>query len=448
MTLLDSIDWGTTVNTNNNVINVYFATAGETYDDVTSDGWSAYEIQQAMAALDVFENVISVTFNRVNSPTQSDFQLVTTTNVPYAGYFNPPGTFNAGVVVFATDAWGWNSSGGLEQGGYGFITLVHEFAHGMGLAHPHDNGGTSLIMNGVTSSQGDYGDYDLNQGIFTMLSYNDGWLDNGYSYSENYGWQGTLMGLDIAVLQNKYGANTNYNAGNDTYIIPSSNSGGTYYSAIWDTGGNDTIETISSYNTIIDLRPATLQYEVGGGGYVSYSAGIIGGFTVANGVIIENAIGGSGDDNIYGNSVANLLKGNAGKDTINGNSGNDTLFGGANDDNLYGASGNDKLYGGSGDDYLKGHSGDDYLKGHSGDDYLRGGDGEDTLNGNSGNDTISDFDVSGNEHIDFTRISAIDDISDLSITYTSPDTIISYGSDSITLLGTTAILQADDFLFA
>ena len=37
----------------------------------------------------------------------------------------------------------------------------------------------------------------------------------------------------------------------------------------------------------IDLRAATLQYEYGGGGWVSYAYGIHGGYTIANNVVIE-----------------------------------------------------------------------------------------------------------------------------------------------------------------
>ena len=41
---------------------VYFAPAGETYDGVTSLGWSAYEIQQAMAAFETWADVSNLTF--------------------------------------------------------------------------------------------------------------------------------------------------------------------------------------------------------------------------------------------------------------------------------------------------------------------------------------------------------------------------------------------------
>src|SRR5262249_47664571 len=60
------------------------------------------------------------------------------------------------------------------------------------------------------------------------------------------------------------------------------------------------------------------------GGWVSYHAGIFGGFTIANGVVIENAVGGPGGDRLTGNAFANLLDGGAGADTMKGGAGDDT----------------------------------------------------------------------------------------------------------------------------
>ena len=42
-------------------------------------------------------------------------------------------------------------------------------------------------------------------------------------------------------------------------------------------------------------------------------------------VVIENAMGGSGDDIIVGNTAANILAGGAGSDTLTGGSGNDVF---------------------------------------------------------------------------------------------------------------------------
>jgi Ca2+-binding RTX toxin-like protein len=64
----------------------------------------------------------------------------------------------------------------------------------------------------------------------------------------------------------------------------------------------------------------------------------------------ENAIGGSGNDNITGNNAANDLRGGAGNDTIAGLRGDDTLHGDAGNDRLTGGRGSDWMDGGPGSD--------------------------------------------------------------------------------------------------
>ena len=206
---LNSIDWGSQLSSN--VVTVYFAAAGETFDGVTSLGWSAYEIDQAMEALQTYADVSTLTFSITANAATATFRLVTTSSTEFLGYFNPPGETNAGVGVFATNGTGWNTTGGLEAGGYGFITLVHEFGHGLGLAHPHDDGGTSTVMPGVTGPFDSYGVYDLNQGVYTTMSYNDGWQlhpGGASSGSVNFGYQAGPSALDIALIQQVYGADT------------------------------------------------------------------------------------------------------------------------------------------------------------------------------------------------------------------------------------------------
>jgi serralysin len=66
-----------------------------------------------------------------------------------------------------------------------------------------------------------------------------------------------------------------------------------------------------------------------------------GGFTIANGVTIENARSGAGNDTLFGNAAANLLDGGAGNDRIDGGGGNDTLIGGRGTDTLTGGAGAD-----------------------------------------------------------------------------------------------------------
>ena len=416
--ILPAIDWGTQVDTQD--ISVYFGAANETFANISGDGWNAYEIQQAMAVFAHIETLVDITFTQVFDATDADFTLMTQNFASYSGLMYPPGLFYEGVGAFSRSADGWDEEGGggLEQGGRGFQLMLHELGHGLGLAHPHDTGGTSERLNGVTSAFNDYGSFNLNQGIFTNMSYNDGYpLGESVTPTDDYGSTGTFSPLDIALLQQKYGANTTYESGDSSYVLPSDNAPGTFYSALWDTGGTDEITYAGTANATIDLRAATLVYEEGGGGFVSRVEGINGGFTIAHGVIIEGAQTGAGDDRITGNNADNLLNAGDGDDTVYGRNGDDSIHGGNGDDllvgnagsdALFGGNGNDRLAAGTGQDRLYGEDGDDLLiatSGHNallggrGDDYIRGGSDTDILRGNAGNDTLLDT-LGGADNLD------------------------------------------------
>lgn len=100
---------------------------------------------------------------------------------------------------------------------------------------------------------------------------------------------------------------------------------GTEYHTIWDTGGTDTIHYAGSRNVEIDLRAATLQQGDGAlaVGVVSSAHQIYGGYTIANGVVIENTVAGSGNDTLTGNAADNTFTGGLGKDTMHGGEGSD-----------------------------------------------------------------------------------------------------------------------------
>ena len=82
--------------------------------------------------------------------------------------------------------------------------------------------------------------------------------------------------------------------------------------AVWDAGGNDTFD-FSGYtaNQRINLNEKSFS-DVGG---------LKGNVSIAAGVTIENAIGGSGNDVIVGNAANNVLKGGAGNDVLFGGGG-------------------------------------------------------------------------------------------------------------------------------
>lgn len=240
--------------------------------------------------------------------------------LPTAGQFSFTfqinGGFNSQSPVFTRE----NNA----IGGYSFTTFLHEIGHALGLDHPHD----SALFPGVTSASS-LGDFGLNQGLFTVMSYNDGYAAKGDSPSLSYGWMSTPGAFDIALVQSVYGVNTSTHASEDVYYLPASNQAGTSYSCIWDAGGNDTISAENIVlNCTIDLRAATLLRAPGGGGWLSSVEGVFGGFTIANGAVIENAIGGAGNDTLTGNTANNILSGGSGNDEIYGGAGDDRLIGG------------------------------------------------------------------------------------------------------------------------
>ncbi|NTG51653.1 hypothetical protein G6M04_30080 [Agrobacterium rhizogenes] len=65
-------------------------------------------------------------------------------------------------------------------------------------------------------------------------------------------------------------------------------------------------------------------------------------------VSIENIIGTSFADTLYGNDAANVLSGKDGNDGLSSGAGDDMLFGGLGDDWFDGGTGNDTIYGGAG----------------------------------------------------------------------------------------------------
>ncbi len=402
-------------------------------ENYQNTAWFSYERAALIKAFNAWSAVANISFVETNSAANA--QLIerqvgesllpgtlgehgTPDSAANGPEFDGPlllGSNNKSYGYFNWQAW---SQAGLKAGGYDFVTLVHELGHGLGLAHPHDDGGGSGVFPGVTQfNDADRGTYNLNQGIYTVMSYNDGWqtAPNKLSASViNYGYVSGPMAFDIAAIQDLYGANTTKNGGDNVYTLPGANRAGTFYSCIWDTGGTDTIAYSGSRNVIIDLRAATLDLSPTGGGVVSYASGIHGGFTIANSVEIEIARGGSGNDKLRGAAgIANTLIGAGGNDTLIGSGGGDHYIGGRGIDTVnYSASGSlvivDLLTGtGSGaanndtfatieivigtqfGDQLFGNGGANRLYGGLGADIIEGGAGADLLDGGAGVDTVS-----------------------------------------------------------
>ncbi|WP_052134766.1 M10 family metallopeptidase C-terminal domain-containing protein [Sphingomonas sp. 37zxx] len=347
---LDSIDWASANPIPTVLVNgvetayVYFGDSDENFNQTGDSGgpmvtidWNAYEKQQVMLALEEYTRILGIEYVITEDSSQATFRLLKTESERYGAYFfpqDPAYGASQGVGVFNVLSGGWSIPGqpSLQEGGYSFAVILHEFGHAHGLAHPHDNGGGSDIMIGVTGSDS-LGFFNLNQGVYSVMSYNDAWQlhpDGPTPFARSNidsGWSGTLSAFDIAVLQARYGV-VERETGDNIYVLGDANDQGTFYQTIWDSAGIDEIQYNGARATQIDLTAATLDYSATGGGVVSFVDDIWGGYTIAGGVLIENASGGSGNDVLLGNAANNVLRGNAGNDVLQGREGDDLLIGG------------------------------------------------------------------------------------------------------------------------
>jgi Ca2+-binding RTX toxin-like protein len=255
-------------------------------------------------------------------------------------------------------------------GNYGFVTLMHEIEHALGIKHPDDA---------------------LRIGAFTdpLITRANAVIANGDAkYST--GIHGiTPLAYDVAALRALYGSNASFAGGNDTYTLnPGSplnqlDLSGLQQNEIfvdqrrtlWDAGGIDTL-VASRYTTGVKLSLIEGSFSSLGA-----NANLL---SIAFDTVIENAIGGSGNDHITGNDTANTLKGGDGVDILNGLGGIDILEGGIGKDTLDGGDQDDTLDGGENDDTLKGGAGTDTYK----------------FTGSWGKDTIIDSDGLGKIEID------------------------------------------------
>lgn len=207
------------------------------------------------------------------------------------------------------------STANLDFGSYSYFALMHEIGHAVGLSHP----GRYNAAPGVSITYAVDAQFREDSQQFTMMSY----FDESATGGEFSGYTNAPMLLDILALQNIYGANMTTRVGDTIYGF-SGTAGATFnFSAganafcIWDAGGVDTL------NGAGDALSQTIDLREGG---FSSMAGLTRNVSIAYGAFIENAVGGSGADILYGNDRANVLDGGGAADAMLGFGGDDTFI--------------------------------------------------------------------------------------------------------------------------
>jgi len=334
------------------------------------------EAQRAAVRVGIqtWDELIAPSFKEVNGAGGADIVYSNTTTGPAQAWAYYP--YNYGYPKYnhlESDVWIADpranaSNGQVYPGGYGLTTSIHETGHALGLSHP----GAYNFSDNFSVTYDNGAEYAQDSRQYSIMSYWDAYETGASSIDWSvmrFVYSSTPMVHDIYVIQQKYGADMTTRTGNTTYGFNATadvtNEAMRFHTgemasvfSIWDAGGNDTID-FSGYATptVIDLREG--HYSSAGGTdhqlslaeinannaaaglpdrtaflYDVYFNGVdgvnggeswkeISGSTdylmhdnigIAYGAVIENAIGGSGNDVLIGNQANNRLTGNAGAD--------------------------------------------------------------------------------------------------------------------------------------
>lgn len=425
----------------------------------------------AERAFEMIDAVAAIDFERTMDTDEVDLVLASTNDKPKSGlegFFQFPGKIDKDGTQESWSIGAFNSGLNMlkakpELGGgeYANWTVLHEIGHGLGLKHTHQevNGLPPLYSIGKA----------MNNERYSVMSY------NGASDGAKYGHAVSMMALDVAALQALYGAE-DHAVGNSSYTLMDARGGalslaegdvqiGRAYYCIWDSGGLDSIDYQGSGKSVlINLNDATLDtsgydwdletlfdqikatnffdymskslkagifdswHNAGGffsqvlGTKKGQFVGTDGGYSIAHGAEIENAVGGNAADLLIGNEQGNA---------ISGGNGDDTMLGGAGADSIEGGAGKDWIDGGADDDVVWGGTGDDIF----------------VFSYDYGTDTIMDFEKGDVVYLKDLWVDDVQDLFENYMTEEGNDVVITVFDDILVIKNMTiAQLDANDFV--
>lgn len=215
-----------------------------------------------------------------------------------------------------------------SPGGQGFAALLHEIGHALGLKHPFE---AQVQLPAAQDTE------QLSVMSYTAHPYANYMTVTTTGTSVRYQIDsiapGSPMAYDMLAIQYLYGVDRQVTAGNDLYVITP---GVPFFRTLWDGGGTDTISAsaftgavrmdlregrFSSFDIPSDSLPANVTFSRPPPSPLYDGTDSL---AIAVGAVIENAIGGAGNDTLQGNAAANRLQGGPGNDSLDGAEGIDT----------------------------------------------------------------------------------------------------------------------------
>ncbi|MEM6623329.1 MAG: M10 family metallopeptidase [Pseudomonadota bacterium] len=307
-----------------------------TGNEEDGDGLTSPRQELVREAFKVYEEVLGIDFQETNS-TGADIRFSDNKGGAFAsssfGIIGDQG-YTVQSVVNIQKSWYGSSS---DYDGYTYQTILHEIGHVLGLGHTGDYNGSGSYANDAKfandSWQGSIMSYfsqHENTAVdasfaFLLSPMAADWLALDDLYSE-YGYGtvnafagDTVWGFNTTITEDvsKAWANLSTYADNMAFTII-------------DGGGTDTVDFSGyAHDQRIDLSVTEGSFTQA---TTSDIGNEIGNMTLAVGTVIENAVGGTGNDLLIGNDVDNTLQGGGGDDTLTGGDGNDDLHGGSGTD--------------------------------------------------------------------------------------------------------------------